>query len=71
MVVSLAVPALAHHAFSAMFDYNKPITVTEPSLKVDWINPHSYHDVEGKDEKGSPHGVRPETAPACCGLGHA
>jgi hypothetical protein len=36
-----------------MFDYNKPITVKGTLMKVDWINPHSYHYVEGKDEKGN------------------
>lgn len=56
--------AAAHHAFSAEFDANQPITLRGKVTRVEWINPHAWlHiDVEGEDgsveswriEAGSP-----------------
>ena len=51
-LVSAAVPALAHHAVSAEFDRNKPITFTGIVKKVDWMNPHIYTHIEAKDASG-------------------
>ena len=41
----------AHHAFSAAFDENKPITLQGTITKVELVNPHSWIwlDVKGKD----------------------
>jgi hypothetical protein len=42
-------PLLAHHAFSAEFDIDKPIKLVGTITRVEWQNPHTwfYLDVEG------------------------
>jgi Family of unknown function (DUF6152) len=43
--------ALAHHAFAAEYDGDKPFDLTGTVTKVHWINPHSwlYFDVAATD----------------------
>jgi len=43
---------LAHHAFSAEFDANQPITLRGSVTKVEWINPHSWLYMDVKDKSG-------------------
>ena len=52
-VMLLAASAVAHHAFSAEFDQDKPVLLEGALTKADWMNPHAwiYIDVKGADGK--------------------
>lgn len=43
---------LAHHAFSAEFDANNPVTLRGSITRVEWINPHSWLYIDVKDQSG-------------------
>ncbi len=51
LLALVTAPLRAHHAFSAEFDVNKPLTLKGTLSKWEMINPHSWFhlDVKGPD----------------------
>jgi hypothetical protein len=47
-----AAPVFAHHAFSAEYDAQQPITLKGTLTKMEWVNPHGWIYVDVKDESG-------------------
>jgi hypothetical protein len=48
----LAAHALGHHAFSAEFDKDAPVTLAGKVTKIEWINPHAWIHLAVVDDKG-------------------
>ncbi|HEX5419059.1 MAG TPA: DUF6152 family protein [Gammaproteobacteria bacterium] len=52
VLIALAPSAgLAHHS-SALFDFNKPVTIDGTVVKLDWKNPHVYFTIESRAPDG-------------------
>lgn len=53
LVVALALPAAAHHSFSAEFDATRQVTLAGEVVMMEWVNPHSWLHIDVKKPDGS------------------
>ena len=44
--------ASAHHSFAAIFDSEKPLTLSGTVTSIDWVNPHIHFSIEVSGDDG-------------------
>jgi len=49
----MVAPVMAHHAFNAEFDANRPVKFRGAVTKMEWINPHVWIHVDVKKPDGT------------------
>jgi Family of unknown function (DUF6152) len=63
LTLAAGTTALPHHSVSGQFDTTKLVTITGVISRIDWVNPHIYVLVDGKDESGGAGQWALETVP--------
>jgi len=53
VLLAIAVPAIAHHAFAAEYDADQPVKLKGKVTKFEWTNPHARFYIDVVDEKGA------------------
>ncbi len=52
-MLAAAAPAVAHHAFSAEFDADMPVTLQGTVTRMEWVNPHAWIHIDVEKEDGT------------------
>jgi hypothetical protein len=53
LLVLAAAPVMAHHAFSAEFDADRPVKFRGTVTKMEWVNPHAWIHIDVKRPDGT------------------
>ncbi len=53
LLASVAVPVVAHHAFAAEFDADRPVEFAGKVSKVEWVNPHVWIHIDVNLDTGA------------------
>ena len=53
LLTTTAVTVVAHHAFAAEFDANRPVEFTGTITKMEWVNPHVWLHMDVKKPDGT------------------
>jgi hypothetical protein len=46
LLVAAALPVAAHHSFSAEFDSTRQVTLVGKVVQMEWVNPHSWLQID-------------------------
>ena len=52
-LIAATAQVVAHHAFAAEFDSNKPVRLAGKITRMEWINPHAWMHLEVTNEDGT------------------
>ena len=52
LLLLVAAPVVAHHAFGAEFDRDAPIRLQGEIVRLEWVNPHTWIHINVEQEDG-------------------